>query len=994
MKSCFPIIACLALHASACVGEDLAQSFRNPPDAARPGVYWYFMDGNLSREGMTADLESMKEAGIGNLVFLEVNVGVPRGPVDFLSDSWQELFAHAVREAERLGIEITLGSGPGWAGSGGPWVKPDQSMQHLVGSSVEVKGPTAFEAVLPRPEPRKPYFEGAVTGELVNQREAFYEDVAVLAFPTPQGDQRIADVDEKALYYRAPYTSRPGVKPYLPAPADYPSVPRNSVIDPQAVTDLTAHLQPDGRLAWDVPAGEWTIVRFGRRNNGATTRPAPKPGLGFECDKFDVAAFDAHFDAYVGKLIAKVGSRKKGRGWTMLHIDSWEMGAQNWTPGFREEFLRRRGYDPLPFFPAYLGRIVGSLEQSERFLWDLRLTAQELVLENHAGRLKELGRRYGFTLSIEPYDMNPTSDLDLGAVADVPMCEFWSEGFGFDSSFSCFEATSIAHTLGRPVVAAEAFTAAGNEAWKLYPAAIKNQGDWALCTGINRFVYHTFAHKPHSRRPGMTMGPYGVHWDRGQTWWPMASDYHRYITRCQFLLRQGHAVADVCYLAGEGAPHVFRPPSSALEGSGSIRDRRGYNFDGCSPNTLIAKATVDQGHVVFPGGARYRLLVLPAFDTMTPALLRKIKELIEAGATVVGPPPRKSPSLVDYPRCDQQVAALAASIWGETMQPRTVTERKVGRGRVLDGGELQVAPPGTPPPRPIEQASFAELYPHYRATAKLLAEMELPPDFEAEGPIRYTHRRAGDIDIYFVANRQAESVESTCTFRVAGKQPELWDPVHGTIRDLPEYEQAGDRTAVPMRFEPHQSFFVVFRKDGAAGDGVSPIGKNFPALRVESEIPGPWQVSFDPELGGPPQAEFTVLEDWVQRPEPGIKYYSGIATYKTTFDLPGSLRSGNDRILLDLGTVHVMARVRLNGRDLGVVWCAPRSVDITDAVQAEGNRLEIEVANLWPNRLIGDQLLPPDRRVAWTTFNPYRADSPLFPSGLLGPVRLKTTANR
>ena len=946
------------------------------------------MDGNLTSEGMTADLESMKEVGIGNLVFLEVNVGVPRGKVDFLSEPWQNLFVHAVREAERLGIEITLGSGPGWAGSGGPWVKMDQSMQHLVGAAVDVEGPKAFDAALPKPAPRDPFFGyGPMSPEMRRAHADFYQDVCVLAFPTPAGDAKISDVDEKALVYRAPYSSQPGVKPYLPNAADYPALPAGAAIDPSKVVDLTKRLKPDGSLQWDVPPGKWTIMRFGARSTGATTRPAPQPGLGFESDKLDADAFDAHFENYVGKLLKKVGPRAKDRGWTMLHIDSWEMGAQNWTPKFREEFRRRRGYDPLVYLPTYTGRVVENTEISERFLWDVRQTAQELVLENHAGRLKELAHENGFGLSIEPYDMNPAADLDLGGVADVPMCEFWSKGFGFDSSYSCFESTSIAHTLGRPVVAAEAFTAGSSEAWKLYPGAVKNQGDWAFCMGINRFVYHTFAHKPQGRRPGMTMGPYGVHWDRGQTWWPMAAAYHAYITRCQSVLRQGRAVADICYLAGEGAPHVFRPPSSATEGRRSLRDRKGYNFDGCSPSVLIDQATVRNGRIVFPGGAEYAILVLPALETMTPKLAAKIKALVEAGATVIGPPPKKSPSLVDYPRCDETVAATAAALWGPLLGlrefPVETVERRVGRGRIVWGGELVVAPPGTPVPHAVEKARWIwtpegnpaasaepctrffqrtfrieggreirsarleatadnaftaslngkkvltgnnfhrvektdvtemlkpgentlvieainegasanpagliaclriaykdggeqtiptdstwkagkasgewsewtatkdlgpmgmdpwrlkpqddpcpELYPNYDATAQVLREMGVVPDFESNGPVRYTHRQTDDADVYFVANREPRAVEAACTFRVTGEQPELWNPVSGTMRDLPQFETSVGRTTIPLRFEPHESFFVVFRKgaDGKASEARA--AKNFPEWKI------------------------------------------------------------------------------------------------------------------------------------------------------------------
>ena len=990
--------------------QQLREGFQNPPDSVRPGVYWYFMDGNMSRDAMTSDLQSMKEAGIGNLVFLEVNVGVPRGPVDFLSEEWQELFTHAVREAERLGIEITLGVGPGWTGSGGPWVKPEQSMQHLVATSTKVTGPITCKALLPIPEPRRPFFgEEGITEKLKMLRESYYQDEVVLAFPTPAIEKKIEDVDEKALYYRAPYTSQPGVKPFLPARVHYPETPSGSAIEKDTIIDLTNRLQPDGRIEWDVPPGNWTIMRFGKRNNGAITRPAPYPGLGFECNKFNAADFDAHFDEYIGKLIKKVGPRKtdsgvaptcamhksgtpSGAGWTMLHMDSWEMGAQNWTTGFREEFRRRRGYDPLLFLPAYTGCIVGNLEMSERFLWDVRITAQELVLENHAERIKALGCRYGFGLSIEPYDMNPCADLDLGEIADVPMGEFWSKGFGFNSAFSCIEATSVAHTNGRPVVAAEAFTADENEAWKQYPGVMKNQGDWAFCTGINRFVYHTFAHKPlgDEYRPGMTMGPYGVHWDRGQTWWPMVSSYHKYISRCSYLLQQGRTVADVLYLTPEGAPHVFRPPPSALAGNDTIPDRRGYNFDGCSPRMLISKAGVRDHRIVFPGGASYFLLVLPAIETMTPELLDKIDTLLQEGATVTGAPPLQSPSLVNYPQCDSRVRSKAEAIWGGVKTPKAIVERRYGKGTIYWGGDLS-------------EHDSAELYPAYDATAGLLRHLGISEDFETTGPIRYTHRTTAGFDIYFAANRENRTVQADCIFRVDPGSAELWDPLTGETLQLPDCTCQEGRTRVPLRFEAYQSFFIVFQKDERPVLKKTAGGRNFPDMAYVADIEGPWSVSFDPQWGGPENVTFGKLEDWTKRPEDGIRFYSGIAVYRTAFDLPKE----NGDMYLDLSEVRNMARVRLNGKNLGVVWTAPWMVNIANVVKKKGNRLEIEVANLWPNRIIGDERLPDDGvqdgkwpswllekkprtsgRYTFTTHRYYTKDSPLLKSGLIGPVKI------
>jgi hypothetical protein len=947
----------------------LKQQFLAPPACAKPWVYWYFMDGNLTREGMMADLAAMKKAGIGGAIFLEVNIGIPRGPVDFMSPHWQELFADAVHEADRLGIQIALGSGPGWCGTGGPWLKPEQTMQHLVASETNVTGPLKFSANLPRPQPRKPYFgEGTLTPELKKVWQDFYRDVAVLAFPTPDGTNRIANINEKALYQRDPFSSRPGVKPFLPAPAEFPVLPTNACVDADKMIVLTAKMSADGKLVWDVPPGMWTIMRLGSTLTGQTTRPAPQPGLGFESDKFDRAALDSHFAAFTEKLLARVGPHTNADGGlTAVHFDSWEMGAQNWSPNFQKEFQKRRGYDPLKFFPAYMGRVVDSDEISERFLWDVRQTAQELVIENHISRLSMLAHNRGLTLSLEPYDLNPCGDLSLGRVADVPQCEFWY--LGYDTTYSAIEAASIAHTCGRPVVAAEAFTASPGEDWKADPAALKPLGDWAFCAGVNRFDFHRFQAQPWTNRwPGMTMGSYGVHWDRTQTWWDMASAYHDYLSRCQFLLRRGVTVADVCFLAAEGAPYVFRPPSSAT--TGNPPDHGGYNFDGCAPETLLERAIVKNGKLVFPGGTTYQILVLPERQTMTPKLLRKIKSLVKAGATVFGPPPVKSPSLENFPQCDAEVKKLARELWSDC-DGKTVFVHNFGNGRVLW--------------RATEVMS-GEQYGDFAAVTNVLAGMNLTPDFSSDGPIRFTHRRDGDADIYFVANRKTNVVDVNCQFRVAGKQPELFDPMTGEPRPLPQFSERASGTEIPMRFDPGQSFFVLFRNPVTQAKVTA---QNFPALKPVVELAGAWEVRFDPRRGGPGKVTFDSLADWSQRPEDGIKFYSGTAVYRKTFELPlppGAL--ADQKYFLSLGDVKNLARVKLNGRDLGVVWCAPWQVATGDALKAGKNELEIEVANLWPNRLIGDLSLPVEKRFTWAARNPYKKDSPLLWSGLLGPVRI------
>nr|WP_068891296.1 glycosyl hydrolase [Pedobacter panaciterrae] len=983
----FLVLTCFSITSATAQLAQMKAGFTNPSDKYKPGVYWYFMDGNMNAKTITKDLESMKKAGIGNLIFLEVNVGVPRGTVDFLSEQWTSLFAHAEKEARRLGIEITLGIGPGWTGSGGPWVKAEQSMQHLVSSQVTVSSDDRKKIVLPVPAPKNPFFgEGNLTEDFKKQWREYYKDVAVLAFPAPASVKTISDYEEKALYYRAPYSSAT-VKPYLAEP-DIKTDQGNG-IEKGKIIDLTGKMDADGTLNWTPPAGKWIVMRFGSRNNGAITRPAPVPGLGFEADKLDTVALNAHLDAYLGKIfkkIAKPDSKSNG-GLKRLHMDSWEMGAQNWTANFRQEFQKRRGYDPISYYPVYSGNIVGTREESERFLWDLRLTAQELVLQNHANHVKQYGKQRGLSLSIEPYDMNPTADLDLGSVADVPMAEFWSKGFGFNSTYSVIEATSIAHVEGRSLVPAEAFTAQNNEGWKQHPGSVKNQGDWAFASGINRFVYHTFQNQflPDSLKPGATMGPYGVHWDRGQTWWPMAGAYHQYITRCQYLLQQGRTVADILYMTPEGAPHVFVPPASAIQGD-TIGNRKGYNFDGCSPLQLM-KASVKGKHVVFPSGASYRLLVLPAYESMTPELLSKIGELVKQGATVVGSPPLRSPSLSGFPDCDKRVLSLSETIWGSVTKPAAQTKRTYGKGTLIWGGELA--------------SRIDNLYPEYELTAGILRSENVVEDFVADD-IRYTHRMDSNWDLYFLANTKDKPVKVDAKFRGVQGSPELWNAVTGKRTQLNDFKTEGGVTTIPLQLDAYESCFIIFSKENK---WLASKIKKETLVKTLVALDGPWEVKFDPKWGGPASATFQTLADWTTNKDEGIKYYSGTAAYHKTFDFPQA--NLKQPIYLELGKVKNMARVTLNGKEIGIVWTAPWKIDISNHLQAKNNQLKIEVVNLWGNRLIGDEKKPDDGiknnkwpdwllnnkprtsgRYTFTTSKQYNADSPLQESGLMGPVTI------
>jgi hypothetical protein len=1128
-------------------GDAEYAAFLNPPNSARPWVYWYFMDGHLAPEGMKADLESLKRVGIGGGVYLEVNIGIPSGRVPFMSEPWQQMVADALGHADELGLEMALGAGAGWCGAGGPWVKPEESMQFLETSVTRVHGPGKFQGSLSKPKPRTPFFgEETLTPELRQVWEEFYADDYVLAFLAPQGEARTADLEEKALYTRGSYSSQilgpftkvPWVRPALPMQAEYRSEMPAQCVTAATVQDLTTRLRKDGTLEWDIPEGEWILLRAGRRITAQTTRPAPKPGLGWETDKFNPVAAEHHFDAYFGALLERIGNRRhKTTGLTTLHYDSWEMSSQNWSPRFAAEFRQRRGYEMTEFLPAFAGFVVKDRATTERFLWDVRQTAQELVIANQAEKLKQLGQKYGLQIALEPYDLDPCSDLELGKVADVPMAEFWSHYGEINSDWSVVESTSVGHTNGKPVIAAEAFTAEFPERWLQHPASMKSQGDWAFCAGINRIVFHRFQSQSGTdKSPGMTMGPdggYGVHWDRTQTWWDMAGAYHRYVTRCSAMLRRGIFVADVLYMAAEGAPHVFLAPPSVFQ-PGEFPDRWGHNFDGCAPGTLMARASVKDGEIVFPDGMRYKLLVLPQVETMTPELLKRVSQLVEAGATVVGMPPKCSPSLSGYPDCDAQVRATAKRLWGdEDGEQQDGGVRKAGAGNVvhdasayrwakanpLEGAQwiwatgsnapkgnqgvriftqkfrvenasaldmAEVLVTGSPSydvavngtrlggghvvdqvrrmdatwllkngeneiritvdcgnhaqnmpfgviaalegtgtsgvrvrvvtdaewtvttgssrqepalsregavehgvfdaaPWKLTAASLqaTSLYPAYRVTARLLAARGVKPDFEGEG-LRATHRRDGAEDIYFVANRSDQELAETWAFRVTGKQPEWWDAVTGERRTLGQFQERQGRTHVQVRLDGHQSGFIVFR----SGTGAKAEGENFPKFRTVVTVDGTWEIAFEPRWGGPASVRFDRLTDWAQRPEEGIRYYSGKAVYRTTFDAPDIKER---ELAMSLGRVCNMASVRLNGRELGVVWVAPWRVGVPQGLlKARGNELEITVANLWWNRLVRDSGLAEPERLTWIPGKyPFAGDEPLQASGLLGPVQIE-----
>ncbi len=929
--------------------DALEAGFDNPPVDARLRAYWWWLNGNVTRESITRDLEEMKAKGFGGALICDAggaeqdgNRRVPHGPT-FFTPEWRELYKHALREGARLGLTMSLNIQSGW-NLGGPMIQPSEAPKKLVWSETRAAGPAAFESVLAAPR---------------HARE-FYEDVAVVAYRvrTPRRDRRpMADWPFKAVY-RSLGGSAPETSQLL---RHLPDEPGEADALSNEVVDLTGRMDGEGKLTWDAPAGEWNILRFGcTLNDHCRVSTCSDGWQGYAIDPLDAGVFRSYWNKVVEPLIADAGPLA-GRTLKYLHTDSWEVEAYNWTPGFREAFQAHRGYDPLPFLPVMAGHIVDSRGLSTRFMNDYRKTLGDLAIDHHYKLFVEGAHRHGLLIHPEsggPHAVPIDAQRCLG-MDDMPMSEFWAWSWrhrvGDVNRFFVKQPASAAHTTGKSLVAAEGFTTIGPHWQETLWDNLKPSFDRAACEGFNQLFWHAFVCSP--REMGLPGQQYfaGTHLNPNSRWWGKSAAFFAYLNRCQFLLRQGEFVADACYYYGDYAPNFAQ-----LKRSDPARVMPGFDYDVVTEETVVTRMSVRDGRIVLPGGMSYRLLALPDQQNISLPVLRKVRELVEAGATVVGPRPVESESLRDYPDCDREVSRLAGELWGASGDADSMT-RRVGAGRVISG----------------------------HTGREVLRADGVKPDFEFHGDalttLDYIHRRDGGTEIYFLANASNRWEEAQCTFRVSGKAPELWNPVTGERRFARAYRQAEGCTTLPMEFTPYGSWLVVFRSPASEHPGGA--DRNSPRPTERGGIDGAWTVHFDPKWGGPETVQFDRLTSWTKRPEDGIRFYSGTAVYRQTFDLPSSLRSSEHAIILDLGEVRQLAQVRLNGRDLGVLWTFPFRVDITKAVKAEENELEIEVVNFWPNRIIGDHSLPEEKRYTRTNITKLTRDTPLVESGLLGPVR-------
>ncbi len=703
-----------------------------------------------------------------------------------MSPQWLDMMRFAASEADRLGLEMCFHNCAGWSSSGGPWIKPAQAMQTVVSSETQTTGPAKFDAVLPQPQ----------------TNHGYYRDIAVVAFPTPTDKTTIDQLPPKSLSQQQyEYGMQPAVK----------KVPAGAIVAKDRVFVLTLKMAADGKLTWDVPEGKWTILRIGYTPTGAVNAPAPVAGRGLECDKLSPEGVEAHWAGGIIPILKHLGPLA-GTAVNDVLIDSYEVGCNNWTPKFRDEFINRRGYDPVPFLPTLAGRYVGSGEMTERFLWDFRRTLCDLFAENYYWRFAELCHQHGLKFSVEPYD-GPFECPQVGAKADIIMGEFWAttdlNNIGAVNTVKL--AATVANTHGIPIVGAESFTGSPGpySNWLGHPGMLKPEGDAMWCLGLNRFIFHTYVHQPWlDKLPGMTMGQWGTHFGRTNTWWELSKPWMQYIARSQYLLQQGHTVADVLFFSGEAAPNggVFRPDLKA----------KGYDYDVVGTD-LIMKLTVKDGKICTPAGGSYRLLVLPETEWMTPELAKKVAELVEAGATVLGPKPKHSPSLVNYPACDAEVQKIADEVWGKDGD-----KRRFGRGEVITTGQ------STKEIRNVLDGD-GTLEDFWAA----IQGGDHPPKCEWS----FIHRNVGGTDIYFVANPKRTQQTATCYFRVTGREPELWDAETGMIEPASMCYKSGDQTSVTLTLGPAQSLFVVFRHAAKAPREFQYVEVAVPADSASRKIP-------------------------------------------------------------------------------------------------------------------------------------------------------------
>lgn len=1100
--------------------DPLRGGFENPPESARPRVWWHWMNGNISKEGIKLDLEWMHKVGLAGFQNFDAALSTPQ-VVDhrlaYMTPEWKDAFKYATTLADQLGMEEAIAGSPGWSESGGPWVPPSQGMKKYVWSETFVEGGKPFTGTLVHPPENTGAFQNITIHDMLapppGSPEAphFYADAAVVAyrraasdvsiealhpkmtssagapdaamltdgdlekttklpippagesawiqyeFPSPQAIRSVTFVTkdpdmitamvagiaapEKTLeasddgqnfrpvvqlsggsapqhtisfpavtakYFRITFKRTPpppppawasgidpesfGIKMGAP-PTDYeiaelvlhpgarvnrfeekaaftpepdlygfatPAVGADEAVSKSDVIDLTSKMHADGTLDWTPPAGNWVVLRFGYSLLGITNHPATAEATGLEVDKLDRRFVKKYFDTYLDSYKETVGADMMGKkGIRYVINDSWEAGSQNWTDNMIAQFQKRRGYDPLPWMPVLTGQVVESAAASDKFLWDFRKTIGDLIADEHYGQLEATLHERGMGHYGESHESGRAfvaDGMEVKKLNEIPMSAMWTqtpelnnEQFGYNADDR--ESASVAHIYGQNLAAAESMTAAAAP-WAWSPATLKPTADQEFLNGINRFVIHESAHQPLvNKAPGLTLGPFGQWFNRNETWAEQAGSWIDYLARCSYLLQQGHFGADLVYFYGEDSnlTAIFEHKSPDIPA--------GYGFDYINADGLIHELSVANGRITAPSGMTYRVLGLDSYSQhMSLPVLRAIHKLVVDGAVVAGPKPNDDPSLAD----DQaEFRKLNDELFGDG-----TGTHQVGKGTVYAGQGL----------------------------GDVFKALNVAADFDYSKPesdtrLLFVHRKLADGDLYFVDNRKDKNETVDASFRVTGKVPELWFAESGKSAPV-SFKIADGRTTVPLKLGPWGTVFVLFRKATSETSHTLPAKTQTELLALN----GPWKVDFQPDRGAPHSITLDNLSSWSDNQDAGVKYFSGTGTYSRTIDAKKDWFKHGAHLWIDLGDVKNLAEVTVNGKSLGTVWHAPYRIDATEALKPGANEILIKVTNSWVNRLIGDQQ-PGAAKVTFTTVKPYKANSPLLPSGLLGPVHLDSVTN-
>lgn len=993
----------------------LKDGFQNVSDEYKLRNFWFWLKGVATKQSITQDLEAMKAKGYGGTLIGDNGAPIgPTGPT-FMGKEWLELFAHAVKEADRLGIELSINIQSGFGDPGNPNIQPDNGMKKIVFSEIKVTGPKKIVENLPVP-----------------LSQIFYEDITVHAFKTDNQQNGkssgIKNWPVKSMNKSVPWNKEEDKFDMNLYYNDFPDSTHYNSIDPNQIIDLSSHFS-EGILTWDVPPGEWEIIRYGMTATGKKNNYASPGYLGGLCyDQINKRGIQAQWNDVARPLLEI--AKKSGNSLKFVHTDSWEMGMTNWTHDFMNEFEKRRGYNLIPYLPVLTDKIVGTRELSNRFLEDFRLTTGELVADQNYSVLRDLAHKNGVLLHSESGGPHaaPIDGLQTLGRNDIPMGEFWEKATTHRATdgqrLSVKQGSSAAHIYGKRFFAAEGPTSIG-PAWERSPRDLKSNIDRVFCTGVNRIFWHTYSSSPDEYGlPGVEYFA-GTHLSRNVTWWDQSDAFINYLNRSQLLLSQGFFCADILNYYGTGVPRYVFLDSDVKN------IPPGYAWDMCNTEVLLTRASVKNGRICLPDGMSYSLLALTDQKDISLPVLKKIEQLVKEGIILVGPPPERASGLTGYPESDQEIKAIVKRVWGDIDQ-KNIFSHIYGKGKVYSG----------------------------KTIAEVLKNEGITPDFSysphKDIGMDYIHRSADDIDIYFVTNKWARHgiddfiyryltdipdryIQTTCSFRVDGeKEIERWDPITGKMTPVVCYKHENNRYEIPVSLPPEGSAFFVFRKSPEKvhitsvkkdesdltcgnnplidGSSIIFVQDNFAeftktgnyhfiwsdgrkstlqARQIPGEqiLDGHWNVNFieRPTLGEPINIGIDSLKSWTDFAQRTIKYFSGTARYSKTFDLAGTpWKKG--RVYLDLGNVQEMAVIRLNGKEISKCWISPYRADVSDNLKTGKNLLEIDVTNLWCNRLIGDGKLPKSERRTQTNivkFDAPDADQYLRVAGLLGPVKLQ-----